>query len=337
MSNPNIIWKGSPNFRVQTGIKKEFIVFHWIVGRLESATSIFQNASRKVATNYGVGPREIHQYVEDNYYAFGSGTTHSNKYGISIEHEGGWMQNGQRVKPTQATLDRSAELCAMLARKHNLGELIPGKNAFPHSHFVATQCPGTLDWHYICKKANEINASISAPVQSIKPPVKPVEAPKPAVLKDPSKEEWKALQRLLAASWGYKGTIDGIPGKLTWSAVQRYLKANFGYNGVIDGIAGPLTQAAWNRAGKTIKPVTPVESPKPPVLKDPNKTQWKAIQKVLKANWGYKGTIDGIPGKLTWSAVQRYLKANFGYKGIIDGIPGPLTQAAWNKAGRTVK
>jgi hypothetical protein len=261
MSKPNIIWKGSPNFRVQTGIKKEFIVFHWIVGRLESATSIFQNASRKVATNYGVGPKEIHQYVEDNYYAFGSGTTHSNKYGISIEHEGGWMQNGERVKPTKATLDRSAELCAYLAKKHGMGKLVPGKNAFPHSHFVATACPGTLDWHYICDKANEINgynkpAPVAPPkpvVETPKPPVKPVAAPKPPVLKDPNKTQWKAIQRLLKANWGYNGVIDGIPGKLTWSAVQRYLKANFGYKGIIDGIPGPLTQAAWDRAGRTVK------------------------------------------------------------------------------------
>jgi hypothetical protein len=272
--NYNIEWKGTPNFRPQKSVKKKFIVFHWIVGTLDSATSIFQNASRKVATNYGVGEGRIHQYVKDGDYAFGSGTTEANTYGISIEHEGGQMIAGKRKVPTKKTLETSAWLCAKIARENGLGDLVPGVNAFPHSKFVATACPGTLDWHWICEEANRINKKLKEeaekkectcpcvcgfrkPVEAPKPapaaPVKPVEAPKPAPLKDPNKTEWKALQRTLKASWGYTGVIDGIPGKLTWSAVQRYLKAHFGYKGIIDGIPGPLTQAAWNRAGRTVK------------------------------------------------------------------------------------
>jgi hypothetical protein len=252
--NYKIEWKGSPNFRVQTGVKKKYIVFHWIVGTLNSATSIFQNANRKVATNYGVGEGRIHQYVADKDYAFGSGNTEANKFGISIEHEGGWRTATGRKKPTQKTLETSAWLCAKIARDNNLGELVPGKNAFPHSKWVKTECPGTLDWHWICKRANEINAELAKPVV-VAPvsPVRPVEAPKPVVLKDPTTTQWKAIQRRLKANWGYTGVIDGAAGKLTWSAVQRYLKANFGYTGKIDGVVGPLTQKAWDKAGRTVK------------------------------------------------------------------------------------
>jgi LysM repeat protein len=179
--NYNIEWKGSPNFRPQTGVKKEFIVFHWIVGSLNSATAIFQNAERRVATNYGVGEGKIHQYVQDKDYAFGSGTTFANKHGISIEHEGGWLlKNGNRKKPTKKTLETSAWLCAKIAREHKMGQLVPFKNAFPHSHFVSTGCPGTLDWKYICKRANEINAELAKPAPVA--PVKPVEPAKPVVV-----------------------------------------------------------------------------------------------------------------------------------------------------------
>jgi LysM repeat protein len=173
--NYKIEWKGSPNFRPQSGIDKKFIVFHWIVGRLDGATAHFQNAKVKVATNYGVGEGRIHQYVKDKDYAFGSGTTLANRYGISIEHEGGWkLSNGSRKKPTKKTLETSAWLCAKIAREHNLGELVPFKNAFPHSHFVSTQCPGSLDWEWICKRANKINAELAKPIAPTPEVAKPI-------------------------------------------------------------------------------------------------------------------------------------------------------------------
>jgi hypothetical protein len=184
-----IEWKGSPNFNKQFGVKKKFIVFHWIVGTLDSATKHFSHASVKVATNYGVGEGRIHQYVKDKDYAYGSGDYKANRYGISIEHEGGWMQkNGTRKKPTKKTLETSAFLCAKIAREHKMGKLVPFKNAFPHKEFVATACPGTLDWEWICKEANRINEELSKPTPPVvvvpeKPvvvvPVKPVKPKAP--------------------------------------------------------------------------------------------------------------------------------------------------------------
>lgn len=176
-----IKWVGSPNFRKQTGVDKKFIVLHWMVGSLSGTDRVFQDANRKVATNYGIEENKVHQYVKDEDYAFGSGTTHANKFGISIEHEGGWMQkDGTRKVPTRGTLDTSAQLCAKIAREHKLGKLKLGVNVFPHNHFVATQCPGTLNMSYIVDKANEINAELDAPVAPVTP------APKPIVLTNPA-------------------------------------------------------------------------------------------------------------------------------------------------------
>ena len=168
----NIKWIGSPNFRTQNGVEKKFIVMHWMVGTLAGTDKVFQSSTRKVATNYGIEGKKIHQYVKDKDYAFGSGTAYANKYGISIEHEGGQMlKSGSRKKPTQLTHDTSAQLCAKIAREHNMGQLVVGKNMFPHNKFVATQCPGSLDLAYIANKANEINAALAAPKPE---PVKPV-------------------------------------------------------------------------------------------------------------------------------------------------------------------
>lgn len=180
----NIKWIGSPNFRTQNGIKKKFIVMHWMVGTLAGTDKVFQSKTRRVATNYGIEGKKVHQYVKDKDYAFGSGTRHANMYGISIEHEGGQMlKSGSRKKPTKLTHDTSAELCAKIAREHGMGQLVVGKNMFPHNKFVATQCPGSLDLEYIASRANQINAALNAPKPSVKPdPVKPqpVKPPAPA-------------------------------------------------------------------------------------------------------------------------------------------------------------
>jgi hypothetical protein len=60
--------------------------------------------------------------------------------------------------------------------------------------------------------------------------------------------------------------------------------------------------------------------------------QWKKIQGILKAHYGYTGAIDGNPGELTWTATQKWLKAGYGYAGAIDGKPGPLTYSALSRA-----
>jgi hypothetical protein len=111
-----------------------------------------------VATNYGVGLSEIHQYIKEKDYQHGDGNRESNTTGVSIEHEGGYaLPDGTLAPVVQSTLDLSAKLCADIAKRNNLGKLVLNGNVFPHSHWVQTSCPGTLDMQYIVDKANEIN------------------------------------------------------------------------------------------------------------------------------------------------------------------------------------
>lgn len=318
--NYKIEWKGSPNFRAQSGVEKKFIVFHWIVGTLSSATNSFQNASRKVATNYGVGEGVIHQYVKDKDFAFGSGNTEANKFGISIEHEGGQMlSSGERKVPTKATLEASAWLCAKIAREHNLGDLVPNVNAFPHSKYVATACPGSLDWHWICAEANRINAGSVKPVAPA--PVAPTTNNMPVLRIGSTGLSVRVVQAKLNI------LVDGQFGPITDAAVKAFQRSK-GLKA--DGIVGPITWRALNAVAAA------PAAPKPVVAKV-NTTEvqaWKSYQSSLKDIYGYNGVIDGVAGRLTWSATQRFLKKRYAYNGVIDGVAGKLT---WSAAQRWLK
>jgi N-acetyl-anhydromuramyl-L-alanine amidase AmpD len=155
----NVTWIGSPNFYPLVGIRKRYIVMHWMVGTLRSTDSVFQSRTRRVSAHYGVENHHVHQYVRERNYAFANGTSTANTRGISIEHAGGYVKDGKRVRPSKATHETSARLCAEIARRHRLGKLVVGKNIYRHSHFIPTACPGTLDVSWIANRANDINAA----------------------------------------------------------------------------------------------------------------------------------------------------------------------------------
>jgi peptidoglycan hydrolase-like protein with peptidoglycan-binding domain len=163
-------WVGSPNFTAQTGVKKNHATLHWMVGYLAGTDSAFKRPGG-VSTTYGVGLTAVHQYVLEKDYAYGDGNADSNRTGISIEHEGGYLlaDGVTRQTPVKATLDLSAKLLAELAVRHGWGKVVWMGNVFPHKHYVATACPGTLDYAYIIAEANRINGYDLPPV--VVPPV----------------------------------------------------------------------------------------------------------------------------------------------------------------------
>lgn len=147
-----------------------------MAGTLEGTARTFANPKTKVSTHYGIADNKVHQYVDEKDYAFGNGHTEANKTSISIEHEGGYLlKDGSRKKPTPATHETSAQLCAEISKRHGLGKLKVGKNIFPHKHWVATACPGTLDLAVIVKRANEILSASDVP--TLGPIVVPTPAP----------------------------------------------------------------------------------------------------------------------------------------------------------------
>ena len=58
---------------------------------------------------------------------------------------------------------------------------------------------------------------------------------------------------------------------------------------------------------------------------------FKAIQKMLKDDGYYTGSIDGLCGFGTVKAIQKFLRAKGFYAGRIDGKMGPATVSGWQK------
>ncbi len=210
-NSPLATWVGSPNFdaheRRPAGAAPRHITLHWMAGTLSSTDATFNKPGKiengrgtASSTNYGVGLSEIHQYVDEAAYHHGDGDRESNRWGISIEHEGGVPLAGDlRTPVVQATLDLSARLVADIAKRYGWGELVlfsgdpevfsklsdevqqkyvtdfiaanPTKRlVFPHKAWVATSCPGTLDMAYIVKAANAI---LSPPAPEPEPEPEP--------------------------------------------------------------------------------------------------------------------------------------------------------------------
>lgn len=160
-------WIGSPNYNNSStgaGAKtKTHIDLHWFgtSSTLAGTDAHFQNSAAVkngrgtgASSQYGIGADgTVHQYVLERDYAHTNGTYEANATGITIEHEAG------PGKPaTAATIQKSAELMADIARRHGWARLEWMVNVFPHSHFVKTECPGTLDTAAIIATANSLLA-----------------------------------------------------------------------------------------------------------------------------------------------------------------------------------
>ena len=104
----------------------------------------------QTSAHYGVSSSEIHQYVALENTAWAVGHWIWNTKTVSIEHVGTTSR-----PPSRATLDRSAQLMAALARLKQWPELVLGENVGIHKWYSATSCPATLDVTYLVSKANE--------------------------------------------------------------------------------------------------------------------------------------------------------------------------------------
>ena len=147
----NIIWKGASELnhtKGRQGNSIDALVVHWIVGTLEVADKVFSDGRRKASAHYGVGDEDIHQYVKDEDTAWHCGDWLWNLKTIGIEHEG-----GPELPISDKTYETSAELIKELCSKYDIP--IDKEHILPHNHFVATQCPGTLDIDRLISLATE--------------------------------------------------------------------------------------------------------------------------------------------------------------------------------------
>lgn len=143
----------------RSGRKIEQICLHHMAGRLtaEQCGRIFQAKGRYGSSHYGVGyDGSIANYVDEEDTAWTNSNWDSNCKSITIEisdNDNSWYVNDN-------TLNAVIKLVADIAKRRDLGILVPGKNLTWHSMFTNTTCPGDYlrsKMQYIADEANKIN------------------------------------------------------------------------------------------------------------------------------------------------------------------------------------
>ena len=144
----------------RSGRKIEQICLHHMAGRLtaEQCGKIFQQVGRYGSSHYGIGyDGRIGQYVDETDTAWTNSNWDSNCKSVTIEtsdNDNSWYVN-------DITLNSLIKLVADIAKRNNLGTLVPSKNLTWHSMFTSTTCPGDYlrsKMQYIADEANKINS-----------------------------------------------------------------------------------------------------------------------------------------------------------------------------------
>ena len=143
----------------RSGRSIEAITIHHMAGRLtaKQCGRIFQAKGRYGSSHYGVGyDGSIANYVDEEDTAWTNSNWDSNCKSVTIEtsdDNSSWYVN-------DITLNALIKLVADIAKRRNLGKLVPGKNLTWHSMFTNTTCPGDYlrsKMQYIADEANKIN------------------------------------------------------------------------------------------------------------------------------------------------------------------------------------
>lgn len=160
-------WANKANYEVgRSGYKIKGIVIHHAASTsLNSIGTVFSQASRGASAHYGVGGKEIHQYVSEANTAWHCGNWYGNHATVGIETTN--STGAPDWKVSDQTLDTLIKLVADIAKRNNLGKLwLDPKADYPtlsgHKDWYgsATACPGPYLYprlQYIADKANAIN------------------------------------------------------------------------------------------------------------------------------------------------------------------------------------
>lgn len=138
------------------------IAIHHMAGVLsaEECGNIFVRAERNASTHYGIGnDGKIGNYIDESDTAWANSNWASNCESISIETSNSSLGGNWPVSDT--AYNSLIKLVADIAKRNNLGTLIPGQNLIWHRMFVATSCPGAYllsRMQDIADKANAINS-----------------------------------------------------------------------------------------------------------------------------------------------------------------------------------
>lgn len=133
------------HFTAQASKDVRYIVVHHmtIVGKGDGAalSACYRTwQSREASAHYGVDGKLVRQFVWDKDYAWATGNTAGNRYGISIEHANSTA--GPKWLVGDETWKTGARLAAYLHKHYKMGRPVKDKTLRKHGSFTATACPG---------------------------------------------------------------------------------------------------------------------------------------------------------------------------------------------------
>lgn len=135
------------------------------VNTAEGCGQIFAKAGRGGSSHYGIGnDGTIGNYVDEKDVAWTNSNYYSNCHAVTIETSN--SSTGGNWPVSDAALKSLIKLVADIAKRNNLGKLVPGQNLTWHKMYAATGCPGEYllsKMQYIADEANKINSSSTQP------------------------------------------------------------------------------------------------------------------------------------------------------------------------------
>lgn len=146
-----------PSYRAKIS---EITVHHMAgVNTAAGCGAIFQNPNRNGSSHYGIGVNgEIAWYVDESCVAWTNSNWGSNCRAVTIEDSNSSLGGDWPV--SDATYNSLVKLVADIAKRNDLGALVPGENLTWHSMYTATSCPGNYlrgRMQDIADEANKIN------------------------------------------------------------------------------------------------------------------------------------------------------------------------------------
>lgn len=161
----------SGNYTKGRSQKISKITVHHMAGILSAIQcgALWQKIGRKGSSHYGIGnDGAIANYVDEDNTAWTDSNWSSNCKSVTIETSNNVIGGDWTV--SDEALNSLIKLVADIAKRNNLGTLVPGNNLTWHSMYTATTCPGNYlrsKMQYIADEANKINntsESVNKPV-----------------------------------------------------------------------------------------------------------------------------------------------------------------------------
>jgi peptidoglycan hydrolase-like protein with peptidoglycan-binding domain len=308
--SPLAEWLGTNSFQ-KAVYPKVGICLHHSAGTAENLKGIFD--SRKVSTQYSVGPNHTYAYVDEDYVSWATGTTNGNRNWINIEviNSGG----SPDWPVADETYDNLIPLLADIAKRQGFYPLVKYQNISEHKRFVATYCSGRVG-----EKMDEIIERVNALIASggditVNPAKPPAVIEKPIVKYGSTGSYVEQVQKAIGV------TVDGDFGKATSQALAAYQKA---HGLVADAICGSATWKVIDANPVAIAPAAPASLVAHAVLSLGSRGEdVKTFQKLINKIYGTAALeIDGIYGAASVRAAKQFQKD----RGLVqDGITGAAT------------